>query len=123
MVLRSDVTFSIEAVELFERPVAIAPALPLRGVERSMKRRKRSCARGIRLPDGRNASGWAAELMVPKWWFDKSPERSNATISTTCGALSRSPRKRMRRTRAPFGVRARGHALRAVAARGPPPGM
>jgi len=31
----------------------------------------------IRLPDGRSASGWAAEMMMPKW-FDKSPQRSNA---------------------------------------------
>jgi len=76
MVLRSDVTFSIEAIDLFERPVQLR--LPFRFGASTLDEAPQAFVRArIRLPDGREASGWAAELMVPKW-FDKSPERSNA---------------------------------------------
>ena len=76
MALRSDVTFSIEAIDLFERPVRLR--LPFRFGAATLDEAPQAFVRArIRLPDGREASGWAAELMVPKW-FDKSPERSNA---------------------------------------------
>lgn len=36
----------------------------------------------VRLADGREGEGWAAELLVPKW-FDKSSSLSNAENSST----------------------------------------
>jgi hypothetical protein len=76
MALPSDVTFSIEAIDLFERPVRLR--LPFRFGAATLDEAPQAFVRArIRLPDGRMASGWAAELMVPKW-FDKSPDRSNA---------------------------------------------
>ncbi|HEY2817970.1 MAG TPA: mandelate racemase, partial [Casimicrobiaceae bacterium] len=76
MVPRSDVTFSIEGIDLFERPVRLR--LPFRFGAATLDEAPQAFVRArIRLSDGREASGWAAELMVPKW-FDKSRERSNA---------------------------------------------
>jgi len=74
--MRSDVTFTIEALDLFERPVRLR--LPFRFGAVTLHEAPQAFVRArIRLPDGREASGWAAELMVPKW-FDKSRDRSNA---------------------------------------------
>ena len=67
--------FTIVAVESFERPVTLR--LPFRfgnaTVEASTQAFVRATIRGT---DGRTAAGFAAELMIPKW-FDKRPERSN----------------------------------------------
>jgi len=76
MVPRSDVTFLIDAIDLFERPVRLR--LPFGFGAAMLDEAPQAFVRArIRLPDGREASGWAAELMVPKW-FDKSTGRSNA---------------------------------------------
>ena len=74
--MRSDATFSIDTVELFERPVQLR--LPFRFGAATLDRAPQAFVRArIRFPDGRRAIGWAAEMMIPKW-FDKSPQRSNA---------------------------------------------
>ena len=67
--------FSVEAVELFERPVKLRMpfrfgVVPLTGAPQAFVRAR------IRLDDGRRAEGMAAELMAPKW-FDKNPDLSN----------------------------------------------
>lgn len=62
-------------VELFERPVVLR--LPFRFGAATVTHAPQAFVRAcIRLDDGREAAGAAAELMVPKW-FDKSPRRSN----------------------------------------------
>src|SRR5215467_4449743 len=72
----SDVTFSIGAIDVFERPVRLR--LPFRFGAATLEEAPQAFVRArIRFPDSREASGWAAELMVPKW-FDKSTQRSNA---------------------------------------------
>ena len=74
--MRNDVRFSIVALDLFERPVRLR--LPFRFGAATLREAPQAFVRArIRFPDGRGASGWAAEMMVPKW-FDKSPQRSNA---------------------------------------------
>ena len=74
--MRNDVTFSIVAVDPFERPVRLR--LPFRFGAATLRESPQAFVRArICFPDGRNASGWAAEMMMPKW-FDKSPQRSNA---------------------------------------------
>ncbi|HEY3180554.1 MAG TPA: enolase C-terminal domain-like protein, partial [Casimicrobiaceae bacterium] len=74
--MRDDMTFSVVAVELFERPVRLR--LPFRFGGATLREAPQAFVRArIRFPDGRSASGWAAEMMMPKW-FDKSPQRSNA---------------------------------------------
>ena len=70
------VLFSVVAIELFERPVRLR--LPFRFGAATLREMPQAFMRArIRLADGREAAGWSAELMVPKW-FDKSPARSNA---------------------------------------------
>jgi L-alanine-DL-glutamate epimerase-like enolase superfamily enzyme len=72
-------SFSIVAIELYERPVRLR--LPFRFGAATVTEAPQAFVRArIRLAGGaRNgeASGAAAELMIPKW-FDKSPQRSNA---------------------------------------------
>jgi hypothetical protein len=72
-------TFSIVAIELYERPVRLR--LPFRFGAATVTEAPQAFVRArIRIASGaRNgeATGAAAELMIPKW-FDKSPQRSNA---------------------------------------------
>lgn len=66
----------IDDIALFERPVRLR--LPFRfGVVTLTETPQAFVRVAVRLPDGRTATGAAAELMVPKW-FDKAPDRSNA---------------------------------------------
>ncbi|MEP6997345.1 MAG: hypothetical protein ABI900_06830 [Betaproteobacteria bacterium] len=72
-------SFSIVALELYERPVRLR--LPFRFGAATVREAPQAFVRArIRVAvEGRNhaeASGAAAELMIPKW-FDKSPQRSN----------------------------------------------
>ena len=68
-------TFSIESVELFERPVKLR--MPFRFGVVTLTAAPQAFVRArIRLDDGRWAEGMAAELMAPKW-FDKNPDLSN----------------------------------------------
>jgi hypothetical protein len=69
--------FSIASVDAFERPVTLR--LPFRFGNATVREAPQAfvCAR-IVLPDGRGATGMAAELMIPKW-FDKDPRRDNAS--------------------------------------------
>ncbi len=66
----------ILAVEAFERPVPLR--LPFRFGVVTLRRVVQAFVR-VRVGDARGAEGigWAAELMVPKW-FDKRPELSDA---------------------------------------------
>ena len=67
--------FSVEAVELFERPVKLR--MPFRFGVVTLTAAPQAFVRArIRLDDGRRAEGMAAELMAPKW-FDKNPALSN----------------------------------------------
>ncbi|MGW8269580.1 MAG: enolase C-terminal domain-like protein [Burkholderiales bacterium] len=67
--------FTIRALELTERPVALR--LPFRFGMVTLERAPQAFVRArIRLPDGIEAWGAAAEMMVPKW-FEKDPARSN----------------------------------------------
>ena len=68
-------TFSVEAVELFERPVKLR--MPFRFGVVTLTAAPQAFVRArIRLDDGRQAQGMAAELMAPKW-FDKNPGLNN----------------------------------------------
>ena len=71
--------FSIVAIELYERPVRLR--LPFRFGAATVTEAPQAFVRArIRLAGGAQngeATGAAAELMIPKW-FDKSPQRSNA---------------------------------------------
>lgn len=67
--------FRIRDIQLFERPVTLR--LPFRfGVVTLTEAPQAFCRLRIELPDGRSATGSAAELMAPKW-FDKNPALSN----------------------------------------------
>jgi hypothetical protein len=67
--------FSIRAIELFERPVVLR--LPFRfGVVTLTACPQAFMRATIRLPDGRESVGVAAEMMAPKW-FDKNLALSN----------------------------------------------
>lgn len=72
-------SFTIVAIELYERPVRLR--LPFRFGGATVTEAQQAFVRArIRVADGaRNAetTGAAAELMIPKW-FDKSAQRSNA---------------------------------------------
>lgn len=68
--------FTIREIELFERPVALR--LPFRFGMVTLEHAPQAFVRvRIRLADGMETSGAAAEMMVPKW-FEKDPARSNA---------------------------------------------
>ncbi len=67
--------FRIRDIALFERPVTLR--LPFRFGVVTLREAPQAFVRlVIETPDGRSASGMAAELMVPKW-FDKNPDLSN----------------------------------------------
>lgn len=67
---------TIRALELYERPVALR--LPFRFGMVTLERAPQAFVRAhVRLADGAQAWGAAAEMMVPKW-FEKDPARSNA---------------------------------------------
>ena len=68
--------FAITSIDCFERPVTFR--LPFRFGNATVDRAPQAFVRAtLRATDGREASGFAAELMIPKW-FDKSPDRSSA---------------------------------------------
>ena len=67
--------FSIAAVDLFERDVKLR--MPFRFGVVTLTEAPQAFARArIRLEDGREATGGAAELLAPKW-FDKNPALTN----------------------------------------------
>ena len=67
--------FSITAIDLFERDVVLR--MPFRFGVVTLERAPQAFVRaGIRLADGREATGAAAEMLMPKW-FDKDPALSN----------------------------------------------
>ncbi len=67
--------FSIVAIDLFERDVKLR--MPFRFGVVTLTESPQAFARvRIRLEDGREATGAAAELLAPKW-FDKNPALSN----------------------------------------------
>jgi hypothetical protein len=67
--------FAVEAVELFERPVKLR--MPFRFGVVTLTAAPQAFVRArIRLDDGTQSEGMAAELMAPKW-FDKNPALSN----------------------------------------------
>jgi hypothetical protein len=66
---------TIEAIDLFERDVHLR--MPFRFGVVTLTEAPQAFARvRIRLPDGRECEGGAAELLAPKW-FDKNPALSN----------------------------------------------
>jgi hypothetical protein len=68
--------FDVVEVELHERPVTLR--LPFRFGSATVREAPQAFVRArIVAPDGRSASGMAAELMIPKW-FDKDPAHDNA---------------------------------------------
>ena len=69
------VRFSIAAIDLFERDVKLR--MPFRFGVVTLTESPQAFARvRIRLADGREATGAAAELLAPKW-FDKNPALTN----------------------------------------------
>lgn len=67
--------FSVAEIACFERPVKLR--MPFRFGVVTMTEAPQAFVRArIRLEDGREAEGAAAELLAPKW-FDKDPELSN----------------------------------------------
>ena len=67
--------FTVESVELFERDVVLR--MPFRfGVVTLTKAPQAVTRVCVRLADGREGMGMAAELLAPKW-FDKNPFLSN----------------------------------------------
>ncbi|MEI6721655.1 MAG: hypothetical protein WCO67_12875, partial [Betaproteobacteria bacterium] len=67
--------FSIPSIELFERDVRLR--MPFRFGVVTLTEAPQAVARvRIRLEDGREAHGAAAELLAPKW-FDKDPALTN----------------------------------------------
>ena len=67
--------FTVEAVELLERPVKLR--MPFRFGVVTLTAAPQAFVRArIRLADGTRAEGMAAEVMAPKW-FDKNPALSN----------------------------------------------
>ena len=67
--------FSVQEILFFERDVKLR--LPFRFGVVTMREAPQAFARArIRLEDGREAWGAAAELLAPKW-FDKNPALSN----------------------------------------------
>lgn len=67
--------FTVEAIDLFERPLRLR--MPFRYGAATLTSAPQAYVRArIRLDDGRQALGAAAEMMAPKW-FDKSPALSD----------------------------------------------
>jgi len=68
--------FTVVALDLYERDVRLR--LPFRFGDATLRDAPQAFVRArIVDPQGREALGWTAELMVPKW-FDKSPGRNPA---------------------------------------------
>ncbi len=68
-------SFRVQALELFERPVSLR--LPFRFGVVTLTHCPQAFVRArIRMPDGRELTGAAAEMMAPKW-FDKNLALSN----------------------------------------------
>jgi hypothetical protein len=66
---------SIAAIDCRERPVTLR--LPFRFGAATVRAAPQAFVRArVVTPDGRSTVGYAAELMIPKW-FDKDPSRSN----------------------------------------------
>ena len=83
----------VAAVDLFERDVRLRLPFRFGAATRARRRRRRSSARRIRVADGRDAAGWTAEMMVPKW-FDKRPGAAPTTTTRRpARARSRSRRR------------------------------
>jgi hypothetical protein len=69
------VTLIASAIELYERPTSLR--LPFRFGRATLREAPQAFVRArVRLDNGAEACGMAAELMVPKW-FDKNPQQSN----------------------------------------------
>jgi hypothetical protein len=69
------VRFSISEISVFERPVKLR--IPFRFGVATLREAPQAFVRArVRLENGRQALGGAAELLVPKW-FDKNPALSN----------------------------------------------
>ncbi len=69
-------TLSLTAIRFFERPVRLR--MPFRfGVVTLTEAPQTFVEATIKTSDGSVATGWAAELLAPKW-FDKNPALSNA---------------------------------------------
>jgi hypothetical protein len=67
--------FAVAAIDLFERDVRLR--LPFRFGAATVRHAPQAFVRAtIRDAAGRTATGWTAEMMIPKW-FDKRPERSH----------------------------------------------
>jgi hypothetical protein len=68
-------TLTVTAVRFFERPVTLR--MPFRfGVVTLTEAPQTFVQATIRTSDGGEATGWAAEILAPKW-FDKNPALSN----------------------------------------------
>ncbi len=75
LIVNAAPSFIVSAVELFERPVELR--LPFRFGAATVREAMQAFVRvRIRLADGHESEGVAAEMMMPKW-FDKSPAKSN----------------------------------------------
>jgi L-alanine-DL-glutamate epimerase-like enolase superfamily enzyme len=67
--------FAVTSIELYERPVVLR--IPFRFGAATVTHAPQAFVRArISFPDGRDSTGAAAELMVPKW-FDKAGTRTN----------------------------------------------
>jgi L-alanine-DL-glutamate epimerase-like enolase superfamily enzyme len=85
------VKFSIKAIDFFERDVRLR--MPFRfGVVTLTEAPQAFVRARIRLEDGREAEGGAAELLAPKW-FDKNPALSNDDNFEQLRASMRAARK------------------------------
>lgn len=111
--------FTVEAIELHERPVRLR--MPFRFGVVTLTECPQAFARArIVLPDGRSGWGAAAELMAPKW-FDKDLQLSNEDNFVQLRTVLRTAREAYLADAAPataFGHFARHHdALEAAGAR------
>jgi hypothetical protein len=100
--------FSIVAIDCHERPVTLR--LPFRFGAATVHEAPQAFVRArIALAGGRSAEGWAAELMIPKW-FDKDPAKSNARNVDDLRASLRAAAAAYATAREP--ASAFGHAVR-----------
>ena len=68
--------FTVAAIDLFERDVQLR--LPFRFGAATVSQAPQAFVRAtIRDADGRESTGWTAEMMIPKW-FDKRPGQTHA---------------------------------------------
>jgi hypothetical protein len=110
------VRFSITEISVFERPVKLR--IPFRFGVATLREAPQAFVRArVRLENGKEAEGGAAELLVPKW-FDKSPALSNeqnfeqlrASLALACEAYLAAGEN------AAFGHFISNHELQAAAA-------